>query len=105
MFVICSHTQYPKFYADRGFGGIWNHRNGCHFGIHGKSVKTFILVVANGLEVIDTHVLVMFLEFYAKYVQLVEIYNTKILATRLKKIGGTLIFYEQQFVTNFAIVL
>ncbi len=37
-------------------------------GIHGKSSKTFILVEANGLEAIDTHVLVLFLEFYAKYV-------------------------------------
>jgi hypothetical protein len=36
--------------------------------IHGKFAKTFILVVANGLEAIDTHVLVLFLEFYAKYV-------------------------------------
>jgi len=37
-------------------------------GIHGKYVKTFILVEAKGLEVIDTHVFVLFLEFYAKYV-------------------------------------
>jgi len=37
-------------------------------GIHGKFAKIFILVVANGLEVIDTHVLVMFLDFYVKYV-------------------------------------
>ncbi len=36
--------------------------------IHGKFAKIFILVVANGLEAIDTHVLVMFPEFYVKYV-------------------------------------
>ncbi len=36
--------------------------------IHGKFANTFILVVINGLEAIDTHVLVLFLEFYAKYV-------------------------------------
>jgi len=37
-------------------------------GIYGRFAKTFILVVANGLEAINTQVLVLFLEFYAQYV-------------------------------------
>jgi hypothetical protein len=37
-------------------------------GIYGKYAKTFILVMVDGLEAIDTHTLALFPELYVQYV-------------------------------------
>ncbi len=56
--------------------------------IYGRFAKTFILVVADGLEDVDTQALALFHEFYVQYVQLVEIYNTRKPTTLLIKNVG-----------------
>jgi hypothetical protein len=70
-------------------------------GIYGRSVKAFVLVVVDGLEIVNMHVLAISPEFYVQYVKLVEMYATRKLATILIKNIGTLVFSEQ-LVTNFA---
>jgi hypothetical protein len=69
-------------------------------GIYGRSAKTFILVVVDGLEARDTQALSFYLEFYAQYVQLVNTYSTARLAIVLVKNIGSAVFGEQQLVTK-----
>jgi hypothetical protein len=60
-------------------------------GIYGKFAKTFILVVANGLEASDKS---FFFnpEFYLQYVQLVNMYNICIPTTLLVKNIRSVVF-------------
>jgi hypothetical protein len=70
-------------------------------GIYGRFAKAFVLVVVDGLEIVNMHALAISLEFYVQYVKLVEMYATRRLVTIFIKNIGTPIFSEQ-LVTNFA---
>jgi len=54
-------------------------------GIYGQSTKIFILVVANGLGYNNAHALSFYHEFYAQYMQLIELYNIYSLVTMFVK--------------------
>jgi hypothetical protein len=69
--------------------------------IHGRSSKSFILIITNGLGPNDTQALYFFPEFYPQYLLLVETYNTRRLANFLAKNVGSFMFGEQ-LLTNFS---
>jgi hypothetical protein len=62
--------------------------------IYCRFAKAFILVVVDGLEIVDMQVLTIFPKFYVQYVKLVEIYATRRLAVILIKNIGIPIFGE-----------
>jgi hypothetical protein len=69
-------------------------------GTYGRFAKAFILVVVDGLEIVDMQALTIFPKFYVQYVKLVEIYATMRLAIILIKNIGIPTFGE--LVTIFA---
>jgi hypothetical protein len=73
-------------------------------GIYGRSSKSFILIVTNGLGPNDTQALSFFLEFYPQYVELVETYNIGRLATFLAKNVSNFMFGEQHLLINFSTI-
>ncbi len=73
-------------------------------GIYGQFAKGFILVVANGLGNNDAHAFSIYLEFFAQYMQLVKMYNTRSPTILLVKNIGSSWFGEQQLVTKYATI-
>jgi hypothetical protein len=73
-------------------------------GIYGRFSKFFILMVTNGLGPKDMYGLSFFLELYAQYNHLVELYSTGRPATTLIKNVAIVIYTKQQLVTNFSTI-
>jgi hypothetical protein len=67
LFVICSYASIKSFLQREDLEELGTIEM-VVIGIYGKFAKTFILVLASGLEATNTQALVLFLEFYVQHV-------------------------------------
>jgi hypothetical protein len=90
---VPTHIACPRVHSQREFRrfkDIWI----VVTWIYGRSTKSFIHVVSNGLEVDDTQALSFFPTFYAQYVQLMHICSTWQLAISFIKNLGNVVYGE-----------
>lgn len=98
---VPTHIACPRVHSQREsrrFKDIWV----VVTWIYGRSTKSFVLVMSNGLEVDNTQALSFFLKFYAQYVQLMHICSTWQLAISLIKNIDNVVYGEKKFLTKFS---